>query len=360
MSDTAKARPRFGEEWLVAVLDSLSEGVIAIDAEGRLSAANPAAEALLGFDVATSRFAHWTEIVPQELADTQGRPVDPHPVARAIAGEPTPVTPLAVGTDGAWWELATHLLDPVSGAGSGVVVTFRDVTARITAHRDRELASDVLREILAMTTHDLRGPILTISGYAGLLSETHAEGDDQLRVSLGAIRRQTEHLTKLVSDLSLTARIEAGALTPEPAHVGLVGLVEECLAGAGLDDVRLDVPAGLVLRVDPDHGRRILANLLENARKYGAPPFQVSARGHDGIVETVVADGGAGVPPELVPRLFDRYSRSAPAGVEGTGLGLAIVAKLAQLNGGGVHYETGDPSGTRFVVRLPAGEPDAD
>lgn len=357
-TDRSKARPRFGEEWLVAVLDSLSEGVIAIDGEGRLSAANPAAERLLGLVVATRRFAHWTDFVPRRIADAEGRPIDPHPIARALAGVPTPVTEVAVGDEGAWWELATHLLDPVAGAGSGVVVTFRDVTARIRAQQDRELATDILREVLAMTTHDLRGPILTISGYAGLLSQTHA-ADPELRSSLDAIRRQTEHLTKLVGDLSLTARIEAGALTAEPTAIELAELVDESLGAVELQEVSVDVPEGLAVWVDPDHGRRILVNLLENAGKYGAPPYEVVARGRGRWVETVVADDGAGVPAELVPRLFDRYSRSAPPGVEGTGLGLAIVAKLAHLNGGTVHYDVGAPAGTRFVVRLPAATPGA-
>ncbi|MBW3657857.1 MAG: PAS domain-containing sensor histidine kinase [Actinobacteria bacterium] len=351
--EESKARPRFGEEWLVAVLDALSEGVVAIDGAGRLSAANPAAETLLGFDVSVRRFAHWTELLPRVLRDAEGRFVDPHPVARALAGEPTPVTPYEIG-DGDWWELATHLLDPVAGAGSGVVVTFREVTARIRAQRDRELASEILREVLAMTTHDLRGPIMTISGYAGLLSQTHATEDPELRTSLEAIRRQTEHLTKLVSDLSLTARIEAGALEAEPTAVALAHLVDEALTVAALPDISIDIPPRLELLVDPDHGRRILLNLLENARKYGAPPYAVMARRDGAMVETVVADAGAGVPDELVPRLFDRYSRSAPPGVEGTGLGLAIVAKLAELNGGTVRYEVGDHDGTRFVVRLPA------
>lgn len=352
-ADRSRARPRFGEEWLVAVLDSLSEAVLAIDGAGRLTAANPAAESLLDFTVATSRFAHWTEFVPCELTDADGERVDPHPIARALAGGPTPVTPFAIGDDGTWWELATHLLDPVAGAGSGVVATFRDVTARLVAQRDRELATEVLREVLAMTTHDLRGPITTISGYAGLLSQTDASDDPAVRTSLEAIRRQTEHLTRLVSDLSITARMESGALAAEPSPVDLADLVGEAVGEAKTPGVTVDVPGGLGILTDPDHGRRILVNLFENARKYGAPPYGVSARPDGPMVEIVVADGGSGVPAEVVPRLFDRYSRSAPPGVEGTGLGLAIVAKLAQLNGGTVHYEAGPPDGTRFVVRLP-------
>lgn len=358
--EESRARPRFGEEWFVAVLDSLSEGVVAVDAEGRLTAANPAAEALVGFDVNQVRFDHWTGFVPQRLRDRDGAEVDPHPIDRALAGEPLPVRHYELAESGAWWELATHLLDPVAGQGSGVVVTFRDVTERVTAQRERELAAEVLREVLAMTTHDLRGPIQTISGYAGLLSQTRDADDTQLHGALEAIRRQTTHLTKLVTDLSMTARIEAGALDADPTTLSVSALVDEALSVIDLAEVDVDVPPGLHVTVDPDHGHRILVNLLENAAKYGAAPFGVAARAAtDGTVEIVVTDGGAGVPADVVPRLFDRYSRSAPPGVEGTGLGLAIVARLAQLNGGAVRYDIDDGSGTRFVVRLPAGRASA-
>jgi PAS domain-containing protein len=118
---TGNTRPAFSEAWLVAVLDSLSEGVIAIDGEGRLTAANPAAERLLGFDVSERRSELWSHLAFRDLEDVSGRPLEPHPVAQALVERvPSTVTALAtVPTGRRWLELGTHILDPVAGAGSG-------------------------------------------------------------------------------------------------------------------------------------------------------------------------------------------------------------------------------------------------
>lgn len=350
---TEGSRPRFAEEWLVAVLDSLSEGVIAIDGHGRLTAANPAAERLLGFSIPERRYAHWSVLPLADLSAADGRPLAEHPIARALAdSEPTPATVVATGGQQRWLELATHILDPVAGAGSGVVVSFRDVTDRVEAERDREAALRVLRDVLAMSSHDLQQPISVIRGYARLLREDSAH-PDEVAAGLAAIDRQTDHLVRLVSDLSLTARLEAGHLVANATSLDLRSVVDDARAGSPVADLRIEVPDGIRVRADPDHARRILTNLLQNAAKYGAPPLVVAAAVVDGIVRITVTDAGPGVPAEFEPLLFDRFTRAGGRSADGSGMGLAIVRDLATLNGGDVRYQPGHPRGACFVVELP-------
>lgn len=362
MTGTPRPRPRFSDDWLTAVLDALSEGVVAIDGGGRVTAANPAAERILGFRIDERRFAPWTTLGLGDLRSEDGEPVEPHPVVRVLdAGEAMAPTPLALdGSLTRWVELATHVLDPVAGAGTGVVVSLREVTQRIEAQHERERIVGVLRDVLAMTSHDLRGPIFTIRGFARRLAEHHAEGEPELTSGLAAIERQVDHLGRLVVDLSLTARLETGAVIAETEPVPVADIVTDALQTSSAPDVQLDVPDGLHVLADPDHARRILVNLLENADRYGSPPVELSAAAVDGAVDIAVSDHGPGIAADLLPVLFERFTRGTHASSDSTGLGLAIVASLAELNGGQVAYAQREDTGARFVVRLPAASASAE
>jgi signal transduction histidine kinase len=101
-------------------------------------------------------------------------------------------------------------------------------------------------------------------------------------------------------------------------------------------------------------------NYLQNTFKYGRPPARIEAAQVGDMVEVRVLDGGPGVPPEFVESLFDRFARAdtpATRAHEGTGLGLSIVRGLAEVNSGQARYEPNLPSGSCFVVGLPAGDP---
>ena len=121
-------------------------------------------------------------------------------------------------------------------------------------------------------------------------------------------------------------------------------------------DVRVECVPGLVAWADPEHVWQILANYIENAFKYGAPPVEVSVTERDGWVELEVCDVGPGVPDEFVARLFERFSRGpgAQRQAEGAGLGLSIVRSLAEAVGGEAWYEARHPAGACFGVRVPS------
>lgn len=223
---------------------------------------------------------------------------------------------------------------------------------------NRELlrATAAKDEFLSIASHELRGPIGTILGFVETLERRGtALGEDQQRIYLAAIRRQAERLIHLVEDLLESSRLDVGAVRVEPQTEPAGALIQRILAESGIEDVAVSGAVGTPVHADPEHVRRILVNLISNARKYGAPPVEITVGTEDQFVTIAVRDHGPGVPEEFRPHLFERFTRARHGrDVEGTGLGLAIVRDLAVLNGGGVRYEPADP-GARFVVSLPKG-----
>lgn len=363
MTQSGVPRPRFGEEWLIAVLDSLSEGVVALDDDGAIIAANPAAERLLGFDLATDRYRPWRVLAWERLVDEAEAPIGEaeHPIASALAsrqGQPSFVAGVPTRRGILWLQLATHVLSEAGGlAPEGIVISFQDVSDRIQAQGERERLIGLQREMMAAASHDLRTPLAVITATASLLHEDWDGLEEQRRLEgVAAIERQVGRLNRLVDDLALMSRLEGGGLVAKPTNVRASELIEAALDGLiASPDIQVAVGPGLVVTVDVDHGRRMLLNLVDNACKYGEPPVRVEATGLSDAIAITVSDAGPGVPEDFVGRLFDRFTRADPDAGGGMGLGLAIVDRLARLNHGSVTYQ-GTTEGARFRLTLPQGD----
>lgn len=216
-----------------------------------------------------------------------------------------------------------------------------------------------MRDFVAIASHDLRGPLSSILGFAAMLSQRWKEmPQEQIVEFLTIIRRQGEHLNRLVEDLLTVSKIEAGALDVHAEVVRLRDAMQEAIDDftQHAAEIILDVPSDLSAVVDPDHLQRIIVNFLTNAIKYGKPPVEIEARDAGEWVEIRVRDHGLGVPVEFVPRLFGRFARAdneSTRAQAGTGLGLSIVVGLANANGGETWYEANEPNGSCFAVRLP-------
>lgn len=214
-------------------------------------------------------------------------------------------------------------------------------------------------EFLSIVSHELKTPIAVITGLASTLSAgRHDLTEEQIDDCLDRIGRQGERLATLVADLLDLSQLESGTFRASPEPIDLAASARRALESAPTPphrSVELAVPESLRAVADPDRLEQILVNLLTNAYRYGGSSISVEARsGSDGVLVTV-ADDGDGVPDELVPKLFEGFSRGPSRnGVAGSGLGLAITRALLEGFGGPIWYEPRQPTGARFAFLLRA------
>ncbi|MFJ3958908.1 sensor histidine kinase [Arthrobacter sp. NPDC090010] len=218
------------------------------------------------------------------------------------------------------------------------------------------------RQFVADASHELRTPLTAIRGYSEMISLTE-NLSDQGKESLSRVQSQSLRMNTLVEDLLTLARLDEGQdLQGRP--VDLVQLaVEEVMEKRAQDsghDWRLSVPAGtLNAWADPARLRQVLVNLLTNAQKHTpeGTKVEVGVFSNDaGRPVITVTDDGPGIPEELQPEVFSRFTRADKARTGGsTGLGLSIVQAIVQAHDGRVSVES-EPGRTRFTVELQAAE----
>jgi two-component system, OmpR family, phosphate regulon sensor histidine kinase PhoR len=342
-----------------ALIDSMAEAVLAVDARGRIARANPTARRIFGLP------ADPRGLSPQEVARRTGFL---ELVRRTLGGEA--IAPTELNHDGRAL-LATAQPLP----GGGAVLVFLDVSQL------RRL-EDVRRDFVANASHELKTPLTAIRGY----SETLLNDDlppPLRRQFAGTVKANADRLQRIVDDLLDLSRIESGGWRVEPEIVSLREIADEAWStvaeAASRKQVRLDVdvpPEAEFVDADPSALRQVLCNLFGNAIRYvpehggrvtvtarpvhdraevSADPYSPRER-----VAVAVADNGTGILSVHLPRIFERFyrvdaARSREEG--GTGLGLAIVRHLVEAHGGGIEAESEPGCGTVIRFDLPA--PDA-
>ncbi|MFE5815825.1 ATP-binding protein [Streptomyces sp. NPDC056479] len=230
------------------------------------------------------------------------------------------------------------------------------------ALHSRQQSEMRVRQFVADASHELRTPLASIRGYAELTRRGREEVGPDTRHALGRIESEAGRMTLLVEDLLLLARLDAGRPL-QFEQTDLIPLVVDTISdarAAGMDhNWRLDLPdEPALVSADAARLQQVLVNLLGNARNHTPPGTTVTARvqrrGPWLCVD--VADNGPGIPPDLLPHVFERFARgdSARSRATGsTGLGLAIVQAVATAHGGAVTVDSA-PGHTMFTVHLPA------
>jgi signal transduction histidine kinase/CheY-like chemotaxis protein len=235
-----------------------------------------------------------------------------------------------------------------------------------SARAEAEAASRAKDEFLAMLGHELRNPLGAISNATRVL---HEIGDQATRLQ-DIIGRQTQHLARLLDDLLDVSRLTMGKIALSRRAVDLREVVRDSLGVLEQEgktdrhDVHVIAEPALV-DGDPTRLEQIVRNLLDNALKYTPPGGRVnvtvSRDGEEAVLR--VTDTGAGIPAEVLPRIFDLFvqaERSLERSMGGLGLGLTLVKRLVELHGGSVSaWSAGPEQGSEFVIRLPI-LPDAD
>jgi two-component system phosphate regulon sensor histidine kinase PhoR len=334
-----------------AMLDSMIEGLIVIDARGRITLANRAAERMFSFSRMMVGGTLLEIIRHHEVAAIANRVNAGEDVVEHEVRLESPAVRVL--------QISAVALHDASSALAGAVLVFHDVT------RLRELEG-LRQDFVANVSHELRTPLSLIKSAAETLIDGGKSDATALTRFLEIIDKNANRLTLLIDDLLLLARLDSGRveLRLEPLSLGAVvqEVVDDLGPKAAARGVKLahEVPAGLIAQADAERMRQVLANLVDNAIKYGAVNGRVVARGRaldDGRVEISVRDDGPGIPPEAVARIFERFyrvdkARSREQG--GTGLGLAIVKNVVQAHGGDVRVESTLGAGTEFFFTLPA------
>lgn len=227
----------------------------------------------------------------------------------------------------------------------------------------RQASEERLRRFLADASHELRTPVAVIRSHAEYAQRTGTDLPNDLHTALRRIDAESQRMGHLVDDLLLLARLDSGRPL-ERGTVDLTWLAVDAVSdarAAGPDHTwRLDLPEDPLTVTGDEHAlHQVLANLLANARVHTPAGTTVTTAVHRSgdTVRLTVSDDGPGIPPDVLPGIFERFVRADPnrsAGTGSSGLGLAIVDAIVRGHGGRIDA-AGEPGRTVFGVQLPAG-----
>jgi len=219
-------------------------------------------------------------------------------------------------------------------------------------HDELVRLDQVKHNFVAIASHELRTPATAVFGIASTLRHRADQIPPEARAELeDALWEQAVRFRRLIEQLLDLSRLDAKAILIEPQPLVLHDLLAGIAESAGATGIRIEVPRELELQADREALERIFGNLLTNAAKYGAPPVVVTAQARDTFFRVSVEDTGEGVPPDLVPRLFERFERGSVG--HGSGLGLSIAQAYARAHGGELVYDPAPTGGARFELILP-------
>lgn len=267
------------------------------------------------------------------------------------------LVPPKLAADAAYSETVRGLRDDLHAAAAELDAERRKRAAAERANRAR-------MDFVARLSHDIRTPLNAIAGYTDLLlSGVRGPLTPEQAADVERIQRSERHLVSLVGTILDYAKLEVGEVRYALTEVPVVQLLEaaETMVAPQLAarDLTLEVlPASrqLAIFADADKVRRILVNLLTNAVKFTPPGERIllSAAADGTGVAIRITDFGPGIPPELLPAIFEPYVQLAPGATGATGLGLAIARDLALGMGGDVTVTSTVDMGSSFVLHMPA------
>ncbi|HEX4223268.1 MAG TPA: ATP-binding protein [Pseudonocardiaceae bacterium] len=272
-------------------------------------------------------------------------------VARSVLG---PVRELrsAAGRLGAG-KLSTRV--PVRGSDelAEVAQTFNNTAQALEEHvaELRRMEEDA-RRFVADVSHELRTPLAAMTAVVDVLDDQAGQLPELTGEAVRLVSQGTHNLTRLVNDLIEVTRFDSGTAALALDDIDLAVAVRATLRARGWTDaVQTDLPDGIMARVDPRRLDVIVANLVGNALRHGAPPVTVRLRAEPGWLIVEVADNGPGLTEEVLPQVFNRFYKAdtARARSEGSGLGLAIAWENARL------HRTGAELGSLVAANRPGG-----
>jgi signal transduction histidine kinase len=238
---------------------------------------------------------------------------------------------------------------------------YNAAAANVTeAFGERRRVEGQIRQFVAEAGHELRTPLTVVAGYVDVLRRGGFDDVEQRRNAFAALATEIKRMRALVERLMTLARLDRGLevqAEPEVVDVGaIIKQAVESFAVIAEAPIAFELSSEALVLGAPDDVYEAVANLIENALKYGeGTPVAVSVVSSGGRLAVRVRDGGPGIALDDRERIFERFYRGAERGaVAGSGLGLSIVAKAVERLGGRVVLEDGRPGSTTFLLEMPA------
>ena len=334
---------------LSAIFNSMIEGVIVLDKEGRIVSINPTVEKIFGVlngDIEGKVFLEAVRNV--DIAEVismifkNGKPVSEeivliYPVRRIFEVNATPIFD--------------------NEEISGCLVVIHDIT------EIRKLEK-VRSDFVANVSHELKTPLTSIKGFVETLLEGAINDKENNRNFLEIIQSHAERLNNLVDDLLSLAHFESKEITLHKSTFDLKQQLQEVIAGFKSQtkkmniDIKNDLEAGFSVSADKDRIEQVLTNLIDNAIKFNKDngTIRIFDQEENGKIKVFVEDSGIGIPEKDLPRIFERFYRVDKARsreLGGTGLGLSIVKHIIELHNGSIGVESVEGLGSKFWFTLP-------
>jgi PAS domain S-box-containing protein len=347
--------------------------LLLLDREGRIRWWSPGAQHIFGYSARQVIGEHVSKLfTPEDIASG----VPEHEIAVAMSGD--------AAEDDRWMARA-------EGArfwASGVLVALRDEHGEVvgfgkllrnrtdwTEHLDTlknrvQAASDDSRRkdvFISTLVHELRAPLAPMTIAVELLRQNQTL-PAELEGPIGVLQRQIHEMRTLIEKMLEASRVQIGKLRLETERLALQDVVRQALEGmlviARQKNQRLDVVLSgtpIMIEVDPVRMRQVFVNLFQNAIRYTPEGGRIwvsdGIEGDEAVLH--VRDTGMGIPPEMLPRIFDLFTQAEPSHTgkytgRGLGIGLALVKEIVTLHGGSVQVRSEGPGkGSEFLVRLP-------
>lgn len=354
-----------------AIIDNLADGLLVVDADGRITLHNPALLAMFGRTADDVSDKTVREAFPEALANLADLAGATGPNGRTASAEVS----LAGGGTG---KAVATLLRPsdtqdAAGDHEAIILLVRDITTEKAVDRMKT-------EFISTVSHELRTPLTSVLGFAKIirrrfrelvapaLSPTDAKaqrGAGQIRDNLDIIVAEGERLTELVNDVLDIAKMESGRCEWNMAAISLTAVAAHAagalapLAARKRLDLALDMPPDLPMVLgDRDRLVQVFLNLVGNAVKFTASGgIRVAATTENGHIRVTVADTGPGIDPRDQERVFEKFRQVGDTLTEkprGTGLGLSICRQIVERHGGRIWVESQPGEGSTFIFTLPA------
>lgn len=373
---------RNNQQQSAILIQSIADGVIVINTQGKITLMNVSASLMVGWSVtdATGVDASLVVTLGKEDGEEVSKENNPFTLVLTQMKHISQVLQVTSKDDKSKRTISlivSPVLLPPEGEPAGAVAIMRDISQERVAEKQRA-------EFISTASHEMRTPVAAIEGYLALaLNDKVSTVDSRAKGYLEKAHSSTQHLGKLFQDLLTSSKAEDGRLSshPVPVEMGAFmqqltddlkftaekkGLNAEFVIGGADDTIdattkdanaqRLVKPLYYV-NIDPDRMREVITNLFDNATKYtDSGKVSIGLTGNTEVVQVYIRDTGAGIPPDDIPHLFQKFYRvdnSATRTIGGTGLGLFICRKIVELYQGRIWVESQVGKGSTFFINLP-------